>query len=79
MYSVRAKWSGDDDYNGADSSTFNLVVIPNEFLMVGIILIFFLVIFIVVILATRRKTTEKQETFEDWDFADYPNISEKLI
>jgi len=79
MYSVRANWSGDDDYSDADSSTFNLVVIPTEWLMTGIILIFFLVILTVVILATRGKTTENQKTFEDWDFADYPNISEKLI
>jgi len=79
MYSVRANWSGDDDYSSADSSTFNLVVIPTELLIVGIILVFFLVIFAVVMLATRRKKTKNQETFEDWDFADYPNLSEKLI
>jgi hypothetical protein len=72
IYSVRANWSGDDDYSGADSSTFNLIVIPSELLTVGIIMIFFLVILIIVTLATRGKTLENQETFEDWDFADYP-------
>ena len=79
VHSVIANWSGDDDYNGAVSNTFNLVVISNELLIVGIILIFILVIFVAVMLATRGKKTEKQETFEDWDFADYPNISEILI
>jgi hypothetical protein len=72
IYSVRANWSGDEDYSGADSSTFRLIVIPSELLMVGVILICFLVILIVVTLATRGKTSEDQETFEDWDFADYP-------
>jgi len=72
IYSVRANWSGDDDYSGADSNTFRLTVIPSELLMVGVILICFLIILIVVTLATRGKTSEDQETFEDWDFADYP-------
>jgi hypothetical protein len=73
IYSVRANWSGDDDYSGADSSTFSLIVIPSELVMAGITLIIFMAILIVVTLATKGKTTENQETFEDWDFADYPN------
>jgi len=72
IYSVRANWSGDEDYSGVDSSAFSLVVIPSELLMVGAILIIFLVILLVVSLATRGKTSENQETFEEWDFADYP-------
>jgi hypothetical protein len=72
IYSVRANWSGDEDYSGVDSSAFSLVVIPSELLTVGIILIIFLVILLVVTLATRGKTSENQETFEEWDFADYP-------
>jgi len=72
IYSVRANWSGDDDYSGADSSTFRLVVIPSELLMIGVIIVFFLVILLVVTLATRGGKSEKQETFEEWDFADYP-------
>jgi hypothetical protein len=72
IYSVRANWSGDDDYSGADSSTFRLVVVPSEFLMVGVILILFLVIFLVVILATRGWKSGNLETFEGLDFADYP-------
>jgi len=72
IYSVRANWSGDDAYSGADSTTFSLVVIPSELLMIGVILVFFLVILLIVTLATRGKTSEKPETFEEWDFADYP-------
>lgn len=69
IHSVRANWSGDDEYSGADSSTFRLVVVPSEFLMVGITLIFFLVILLIATLATRGGTSE---TFEEGDFADYP-------
>lgn len=72
IYSVRANWSGDEDYSGADSSTFRLVVVPSELLMIGVILVFFLVILLIVTLATRGGKSEKQETFEEWDFADYP-------
>jgi len=72
IHSVRANWSGDDDYSGADSSTFRLVVVPSELLMIGVILIFFLVILLIVALATRGGKSEKQEIFEEWDFADYP-------
>ena len=72
IYSVRANWSGDEDYSGADSSTFRLVVLPSELLMIGVILVFFLVILLIVTLATRGGKSEKQETFEEWDFADYP-------
>ncbi|MCJ7721765.1 Ig-like domain-containing protein, partial [Candidatus Bathyarchaeota archaeon] len=72
IYSVRANWSGDDDYSGVDSSTFRLIVIPSELFMIGAVLVFFLVILLVVTLLTRRKPAETQGTFEDWDFADYP-------
>jgi len=72
IYSVRANWSGDEDYSGADSSTFRLIIIPSELVMVGVILVFFLVILLIVTLATRGGKSEKQETFEEWDFADYP-------
>jgi hypothetical protein len=73
IYSIRANWSGDEDYSGADSSIFRLVVIPSELIMVGVILIIFLVILLIVTLATRGGKSEKQETFEEWDFADYPD------
>jgi hypothetical protein len=69
IHSVRANWSGDDEHSGADSSTSRLTVVPSEFLMIGITLIFFLVILLIVTLATRGGTSE---TFEELDFADYP-------
>ena len=72
IHSVRANWSGDDEYSGADSSTFRLVVVPSEFLMVGVTLIFFLVILLLVTLATRGGASENSENFEEGDFADYP-------
>ena len=72
IYSVRANWSGDEDYTGVDSSTFNLIIVPSELVMVGITLIAFLAILLVVTLATKGSSSEKQESFEDWDFADYP-------
>ena len=68
VHSVRANWSGDDDYSGSDSSTFRLVVVPSEFLMVGITLIVFLAIFLIVTLATRGATA----TLEEVKFVDYP-------
>ena len=72
IYSIRANWSGDEDYSGADSSTFSLIVVPSELIMVGIVLFVFLVILLVVTLATKGSTSEKQGSFENWDFADYP-------
>jgi hypothetical protein len=69
IHSVRANWSGDDEYSGADSGTFRLVVVPSEYLIVGVILLFFLVILLIVTLATRGGTLK---TFEELDFADYP-------
>ena len=71
IHSVRANWSGDDEYSGADSSTFRLVVVPSEYLMVGITLIFFLVILLIAMLATRGGASENSENFEELDFADY--------
>lgn len=72
MYSIQANWSGDEDYSGADSSTFSLLVISTEFILIGGILAFFLVILLIVTKSKRKKTPKNQETFEDWDFADYP-------
>ena len=66
VHSVRANWSGDDDYSGADSGTFRLVVVPAEYVMVGVTLIIFLAILLIVMLATRGGTSENLE----WNFAD---------
>jgi hypothetical protein len=67
LYSIIAKWSGDDDYNSAASSTFRLLVMPSELLMIGIILILLIVLLLAVSLATRG-ITWKQENTEEWEF-----------
>ena len=66
LYSIIAKWSGSNDYNGAASSTFRLLVMPSELLMIGIILILLIVILLAVSLATRG-ITWKQENTEEWE------------
>lgn len=72
VYTIRANWSGDEDYSSADSTSIRLVVIPSELLMVGSVLGGFILILLIVMLLTRKKISEKEESFEDWDFADYP-------
>jgi hypothetical protein len=66
LYSIIAKWSGSDDYNSAASSTFRLLVMPSELLMIGIILILLIVLLLAVSLATRG-ITWKQENTEEWE------------
>jgi hypothetical protein len=68
VYEVRANWAGDEDYNGADSSIYRLVVMPTEFLLMGIAVIVCIVILVVLMRATRKKPEEPQEMVEDWDF-----------
>ena len=70
-YSVRASWSGDDDYTGADSNINTLIVVPLEWLMMGGMVIFSLVILIIVTLATRRKLSEEPEAYEESEVAGY--------
>jgi len=72
-YSIRASWSGDADYAGADSNICTLTVIPLEWLMMGVMVIVLLVILLVVTLATRRKPApEEPEPSEEWEVIDYP-------
>lgn len=71
VHTIRANWSGDDDYSGADSNTSRLVVIAFEYLMIGGLLIFFLVILLIVTLATRSGKSDTPEDFQEWDFTDY--------
>lgn len=72
IYLIQSNWSGDENYSGADSNTYRLVVFPSELLMGGILLITFLVVLIIVSLATRGKTKEYHEDFEDWDLMSNP-------
>jgi len=71
VYSIRANWSGDADYAGADSRISQLVIIPFEWLMMGAIVIFFLIVILIVSLATRGNGTQKVEALEDWEFTEY--------
>jgi len=72
IHSVRANWSGDDDYNGADSSKLRLVVVPSEILIVGVILIFFLVTVLIVKMATSGGKSKNSKIFDELDIPDYP-------
>ncbi len=72
IYSIRASWSGDADYAGADSGICTLIGVPLEWLMMGVTVIVLLIVLLVVTLATRRKPPEELEAFEEWEFVDYP-------
>ena len=72
MSSIRASWSGDADYAGADSSISTLIVVPLEWLIMGATVIVLLVVLLVITLATRRKPPEEPEAFEEWEVIDYP-------
>ncbi len=72
IHSMRASWSGDADYSGADSGVCTLIVIPLEWLMMGVAVIVLLVVLLVVTLATRRKPSEEPEAFQAWEVVDYP-------
>jgi hypothetical protein len=71
VHTVRANWSGDEDYSGADSSTSRLVVIASEYLIMGGLLVFFLVILLVVTLVTRSRKSDTPEAFQEWEVTDY--------
>ena len=71
VHTLRANWSGDDDYTGADSNTSRLVVIASEYLVMGGLLIFFLVIFLIVTLATRSTKSDVLEEFQEQEFTEY--------
>jgi len=64
-YSIRASWSGDADYAGADSSICTLTVVPLEWLMIGITIIVLLTVLVVVTIATRRKPPEETMILAD--------------
>lgn len=68
LYNIRANWSGDADYAGADSGISQLVIVPFLWLMIGAIVIFFLIVLVIVSLASRGNEIEKMEELEDWGF-----------
>ena len=67
IYSIRANWSGDADYIGADSSISKIVIIPFQWLIMGATVLFFLIILLIVSLATRGNETPNMESFQDWE------------
>ena len=62
IFSIRANWLGDNDYSGAASNTFNLIILPFELLMIGGILVILLAILIYIKISIRRKTPIKTES-----------------
>jgi hypothetical protein len=73
IYSLQANWSGDENFSGADSSTFSLIVIPPVFLILGGGLIFVIVVLIIFMRGKRTAAIPEQyETFEDTDVEEYP-------
>ncbi|MFQ5999962.1 MAG: Ig-like domain-containing protein, partial [Candidatus Bathyarchaeia archaeon] len=61
IYSIRASWSGDADYAGADSNVSTVTVVPLEWLIMGVTIIVLLVMLLVVTIVTRRKPLEEIE------------------
>jgi len=59
--SIRASWSGDANYAGADSGVCTLIVVPFEWLIMGITTIVLLIVLLIVTIATRRKPPEETE------------------
>ena len=71
IYSIRASWSGDSDYAGADSNVFTLSVIPVEWILMGVMVIVLAGVLLVVFIATREKPPEEIEILADVeDFED---------
>jgi hypothetical protein len=62
IYSIRANWSGDNEYSGTASNTFNLVILPFDLLLIGGILVILLTILISIKVSMRRKTSIKTES-----------------
>jgi len=80
-YSIRASWSGDADYAGADSNAYSLLVVPLEWLLMGVTVIVLLGVLLVVTILTRRKPPEETEVFEEWEVVDsnsFKNLSGRI-
>lgn len=69
-YSIRADWSGDADYAGADSNTYVLSVVAMEWLLMGIAVIVSLGVLLVVVVATRGKPPEESEVLADTEVSE---------
>jgi hypothetical protein len=71
IYSIRANWSGDADYAGADSGISRVVIIPFLWLLMGAILFVCLMVLLILYLATRGNEIQKVAAPEDWGFTEY--------
>ncbi len=70
LYYVRASWSGDSEYVGADSDIHTVTVISTYWLLLGIMIIILIIIIVVVTLFARqaRPAAEVQPSLDDLDF-----------
>ncbi len=70
VYYVRASWSGDSEYAGADSNISTITLISTQWLLLGIAAIALISIAIAIVLVTRqaRPAEEVQPSLEDFDF-----------
>lgn len=70
VYYLRASWSGDSEYAGADSNISTITLISTQWLLFGIAAIALISIAIVMVLVTRqaRPAEEVQLSLEDFDF-----------
>lgn len=69
LFYIRASWSGDSEYVGADSNIHTLTIISTYWLLLGITAIVLIGVVIVMVLLTRqaRPTAEVQPSPEDFD------------
>jgi hypothetical protein len=67
IYSIRASWSGDANYAGADSGISRLVIMPFLWLIMGAILFVCFIALLILHLAIRGNVAQKVEAQEDWD------------
>jgi len=71
IYSIRANWSGDADYAGADSGISRVVIIPFLWLLMGAIFFVCLIVLLILYLLTRGNEIQKVAAPEDWGLAEY--------
>ena len=71
IYYIRANWSGDADYAGADSGISRVVIIPFLWLLMGAILFVCLIVLLISYLLTRGNEIQKVAAPEDWGLTEY--------
>jgi hypothetical protein len=65
-YYIRASWSGDDDYAGADSDIQTLIVIPVDWIFIFILsAVSASIILVVGIIVVLKRRIPMEETFSD--------------